>query len=190
MIKDSCPFPVSFWVGLVVFADNSSPSSTPFCSNIPSLPTWSRSAVRTSEWHQGHLGSPRWVRRSLIWIVVITSFHTVLGVEKFVSRTLSFLGFETSFLSDGPVKPPHTMNSQREESRSSLPGPELSTPTTHSPVIREGHGLPPRWGGRAFEEEAWKAGFWAPPVPESEPPCFSPHHGPYRLRFFLSDLIT
>ena len=49
MIKESCLFLVSFWVGLVVFVDNSSPSSTPFLSNIPSHPTLSKSAIRIFE---------------------------------------------------------------------------------------------------------------------------------------------
>ena len=49
MIKDSCLFLVSFWVGLVVFVDSSSPSSTPCLSNIPSHPTLSKSAIRIFE---------------------------------------------------------------------------------------------------------------------------------------------
>lgn len=86
------------------------------------------------------------------------TISTVLGVGRFASCTLNFLGFENLLLSDGPVELLHTMDIQGEEDRSSVMGPGLNTPTTHRPSAHEGLRPPQGDGGRALEEEAWKAG--------------------------------
>ena len=135
--------------------------------------------------HGHHLCSPRWVRRSSQINLGKSPIHCP-GFGMVCLMYTQLFGVWNLILSDGPVQPPHTVNSQGEESRSSLTGPELSTPNTHSPETHEGPRLCEGDGGRASKEEAWKTRFWAPPAPESELLCFSPQHGMYTLRFWVT----